>query len=446
MSKEKSLNEFITQAQKVHKNKYDYSKVNYVNAHDKVCIICPEHGEFWQSPNSHLNNRGCPKCGNIKKGSNKKLTTETFIEKAKMIHGNEYDYSMVEYKNSREKVIIICPKHGKFEMRPVYHLGGSKCPYCADETRHSKRCDSIETFVKKAKEKHGNKYIYDDVNYKNNRTKVTIICPKHGAFYMKPNNHLNGQGCPTCGGTKKLDLITFINKANIVHKNKYDYSKSNYVNHETKICIICPEHGEFWQTPHAHLSGQDCPKCAKGGRNYSYTTDEFILKANIIHDNKYDYSKVVYTNCNDKICIICPKHGEFWQKHSSHLFGTGCPLFKESIMERECSKFLKEHNIKYEQQQTFDWLKHKNRLYLDFYLPDYNMAIECQGEQHFKPVGFGKKNKKEIEEKFQTIQLRDKIKQKLCEEHNIKMLYINYNDNIIEKLNENLLCSPLENK
>ena len=131
MRKRMTAEEFIEKAKAVHGDKYDYSKVNYVDAITKVCIICPEHGEFWQTPNMHINDKnGCKLCG-IKNRSNKrKKTTEQFIEKARKIHGNKYDYSKVNYVNSQEKVGIMCPKHGEFWQNPRKHLSGCGCSKC----------------------------------------------------------------------------------------------------------------------------------------------------------------------------------------------------------------------------------------------------------------------------------------------------------------------------
>ena len=177
-------------------------------------------------------------------------------------------------------------------------------------------------FIDKAKKIHGNKYDYSKVVYKNNYTKVCIICPEHGEFWQTPNNHLKGYGCSKCSGNCKKNNNDFITKAKNIHGDKYEYSKINYINSRTKICIICPEHGEFWQTPNSHLSGCGCPECKK---NFHKTKEIFVLLSKQIHGEKYDYSKVEYINNSTKVCIICPEHGEFWQTPNSHLSGNGCP-------------------------------------------------------------------------------------------------------------------------
>ena len=121
----------------------------------------------------------------------------------------------------------------------------------------------------------------------------------------------------------------------------------------------------------------------------------FENRARNIHGDKYDYSKVKYITANDKVCIICPEHGIFWQSPAVHINGKhGCPKCNSSKLENSVRNFLIENNFNFEEQKTFEWLKYKGNQYLDFYLPDYNIAIECQGIQHFKPVDFANKGDK----------------------------------------------------
>ena len=261
MSKKLTTEEFIEKARKIHSDKYDYSKVEYVNSKTKVCIICPEHGEFWQIPNAHLKGQGCSKCAKIKTSDIKRKTTDVFINELKTIFGDEYDYSKVNYINNRVKVCIICPEHGEFEMKPLHLIHKHGCPKCAGRNR------TTDEFIEKARQIHGDKYDYLNTVYNGSHKIIKIICPKHGLFTQTPHLHLRGHGCLKCyeerrGFTLRPTTEEFIEKARKVHGNKYDYNKVEYINTETKVCIICSEHGEFWQTPHDHLQGCGCPKCS----------------------------------------------------------------------------------------------------------------------------------------------------------------------------------------
>ena len=412
--------EFIEKAKKIHGDKYDYSKTEYVNATTKVCIICTEHGEFWTLPNNHLKCE-CPKCARIKQSDSNKMGADEFIRKSKEIHGDKYDYSKVEYMNNRTKVCIICPKHGEFWQTPGVHIdNGSGCPKCAKEKQVSRLTSTTEEFIRRAKDVHGDVYDYSKVEYKGCHTKVCIICPKHGEFWQTPNVHINrGDGCPKCSvykkGTKsKLNTDDFIRRAKEIHGNKYDYSKAEYKGIFEKVCIICPEHGEFWQDTKSHLDGRGCPKC----KGFYRTTDEFIRKAKEVHGDRYDYSKAEYVNTSTPVCIICPKHGEFWQEPASHLSGCGCPNCNESQMEKNTAKFLEENNIEYIRQTRKKDLVWLGRQSLDFYLPKYNIAIECQGRQHFETVAFfgGKKG-------YSYRLKSDLTKYNKCLSNNVKLMY-----------------------
>ena len=276
---------------------------------------------------------------------------------------------------------------------------------------------TTDEFIQEAKTIHGNKYNYSKVNYVNAKTKVCIICPKHGEFWQTPSHHLSGQGCTKCNGKLKYTKENFIKKAKEIHRDKYDYSKIKYVNAHTAICIICPEHGEFWQLPCNHLKGCGCGLCAN---NITHSTEEFIELSKQKHNNKYDYSKVNYINSKTKVCIICPEHGEFWQTPSNHLCGQGCLICCQSELEDAVKKYLDLEKIDYIYQYKIDWIDKPDGHYqsLDFFLPKYNIGIECQGGQHFYPVNhFGGNNE------YKNRKQRDKQKLSICEHNNIRIIY-----------------------
>ena len=439
--KKKTKEEFIKEATEKHGDKYDYSKVHYVNSKTKVCIICPEHGEFWQEASGHLRGQSCPKCS-----GNYIPTTEEWVASARKVHGDKYDYSKVEYVNNHTKVCIICSEHGEFWQTPSAHLQGQGCPKCANETNGGRKRLSISSFIKKAREVHGDKYDYSKVEYDGAHTKVCIICPEHGEFWQTPNERKNGCGCPICGNEAKGERCRsskeeFIKKANEVHGGKYEYSKVEYVNNATKVCIICPKHGNFEQTPNSHLRGCGCPNCSfeNTGDRCRSSLVEFIKKARKLHGDKYNYSNVEYVNSRIKVCIICSEHGEFWQSPNKHLIGSGCPKCNLSHLERSVMNYLDNVGITYDYQKRFKWLGKQS---LDFYLPEYKVGIECQGEQHFFPVDFAGKGVEWACKEFDKLIERDKCKKALCEKHGIKLLYFgdtpNYNTFLGEAVNDDV--------
>ena len=251
MSKKLTTEEFISRAKEIHRDFYNYSDVKYINSKTKVRIICPNHGEFLQLPFDHLYGKRCPKCAN-----KYSPTTEEFIQQAKEIHRNRYDYSETEYLNRNTAVKIICPEHGEFFQTPKTHLKGCGCKLCSGMYKSNK-----EEFVEKSTVVHGSKYDYSQVEYVNNKTKVEIICPKHGSFFQTPSNHLL-YGCPNCKNNSRITPFQeFVGKASKIHNNRYDYVETSYVKTHDKMTILCQKHGPFTQSPHSHLQGNGCPKC-----------------------------------------------------------------------------------------------------------------------------------------------------------------------------------------
>ena len=315
---------FIQKARLTHGDKYDYSKVDYKKAIEKVIIICKKHGEFLQQPSNHLTGNECTKCSILRRIDNSRYTTEIFIDKAKEINGELYDYSKVNYVDSKTKVIIICKEHGEFFQAPNKHLQKHKCPKCMCREKRNN-----EEFIEKAKKIHGDKYDYSKIEYSNSQTKIIIICNNHGEFLQIPNSHIQGMGCIKCANRHNSNTEDFIIKAKEIHKDLYDYSKVEYKKAIEKVIIICKEHGEFEQTPSDHLTSKyGCRICSmsiRGETKMNNCKEQFITNAIKIHGDRYDYSKSIYTGCENKLIIICKEHGEFEQQPNNHLYGKGCP-------------------------------------------------------------------------------------------------------------------------
>ena len=278
-----------------------------------------------------------------------------------------------------------------------------------------------EQFINKAKKVHGNKYDYSKVDYKGCHIKVCIICPEHGEFWQVPSNHLNGSGCRKCSKYgNRYNTEEWIDKVKKIHGDKYDYSKVIYKSSKENVVVICPEHGEFSIRPDNHNHGEGCPICRyiKSSSAIRKNINDVIRDFKKVHGNKYDYSKVEYKNNKEKVCIICQEHGEFWQTPDNHLRGKGCPKCAQSKLESDTREFFTKNGIEFIEQKGFDWLRYKNPMKLDFYLPKYNVAVECQGIQHFKAFKyFGGDDGLE----YNTD--KDIKKANLCSENNIKLLY-----------------------
>lgn len=288
-------------------------------------------------------------------------------------------------------------------------------------------------------EKHGDKYDYSlitDEIYKNSSTKLPIICHnldfdgnEHGIFYQDRKHHLRGHGCPKCAKSGiKYTNESFIKMMKHIHPNLL-FDMCDYKNSHTPIIVGCKKHGYF-NIPPYYLTHYKfgCPKCGNSTKSSQRLSnnDEFIEKANKKYGYKYDYSKVDYYRSNVIVTIICHnkdkngnEHGEFYQTPNTHLMGSGCPKCQMSLLESKIYCVLNENSIKNEYEKKFDWLGNQS---LDFYLPEYNIAIECQGTQHYFPSDFGS-NKKTKEEMFEYVIKCDRKKYELCKEHGIDIIY-----------------------
>lgn len=367
-----STQEFIAEARKVHGDAYDYSASGYSGMSKPLTVICAKHGAFLQTPQRHLSGLRCLSCA----GKARK-TREQFIADARAVHGDKYDYAGTEYKNNSTKLEVTCPEHGPFLVKPNNHTTNqSGCPSCAGMRR-----TTLEDFLTRARAAHGGKYDYSQVQYAGVDAPVTIICPEHGPFQQIAYDHTKGRGCIPCGLTKCADgnrrsLDEFIRRARAFHGDRFDYSRSVYVNSTTPIEITCPEHGSFWQVPQDHITRYGCVACA--GLK-PITQDEFLERARAVHGERYCYSNVVWLGRQQNVQIICPDHGAFEQTPKSHLRGAGChQCARESTSskgERELAQWLQllGLDVRRNDRDTLGGLE------MDIYLPGRQLAIEYNG-------------------------------------------------------------------
>lgn len=479
INKEKA-DAFIKKSKEKFGDRFDYSKVRYINSQTPVTLICKEHGEFSVNMYRHLYSEDglCPLCGNMAakkygRGGAKRLSTDYIIKKCQHFYGNKYDYSKVEYKggSSRtEKIEIICPTHGSF-FKCIDNINKRDCgcPRCVKEKAIEKQklssiVSNANKFIEKSKNKFGDRFDYSEVKYVNCQTPITLICKKHEVkFNVVPNVHLNSKfgGCKECHkkyveSLKKLDKPNkpklteeerkkrkieyqknnFIKKAINKFGDRFDYSEVKYVDYNTLVNIIDKESNNemFSIKPKSFLQSLH-------GRpdKIGMTTEEFIERARKFHGDKYDYSKVNYKTTHEKVCIICPIHGEFWQMAHDHLKvsrgGCGCPKCANMVskLEENVIDRLTKENIKFKKEYTNEKIFGKMRG--DFFIKSYNVMIECQGSQHFEennPLqrSYGGSLSGQIE--------RDYNFNKCCKDANIKLLYYFDKDNAkgIDYLND----------
>lgn len=344
--KRDSIEDFVRKAKKAHGDKYDYSKVEYVNTYVNVTILCPVHGEFHQMPNHHVKGSGCWKCT-----GKSPLNTNTFIKRVKDVHGDRYDYSVTDYINTHSNIDIVCKKHGIFKQRASDHLNGSGCPECGIESRANLARNTTESFIEKAKEVHGNKYDYSKFKYIDCKTKGIIVCSEHGEFLQKPNSHLNGSGCNKCGyeraaSKSRLTVMEFIKKANHIHgEGTYNYSKFNYRGRKVKGVIICDIHGEFELEPDSHFLGTGCPDCAIKGGAYNITkaerekqkwvgvdSDIYLIE---LKSNRDHFLKIG-VSCNSGSRIVNIEKESGCKIVDNYIFKTN--LYNATMVEQTCIK------------------------------------------------------------------------------------------------------------
>jgi len=362
---------------------------------------------------------------------------KSIIEKAKEIHGDTYDYSMInEFHTMKQNEPIICKTHGIFYKDFQHHIYRKQgCPFCAGKGRYT-----TESFVNiVSKLSHCQNYSFEKVNYVNNKTKVIVTCKEHGDFEISPGHLLSGEGCPKCryiksAQGKRRSIEEVIALAREVHGDRYDYSLiTDYKNDRIKYPIICPEHGVFYQVMNNHIKGkQGCPKCGRivTSSKTKFTTDEWIAVAKEVQGDRYDYSKVNYIDGSTKVCIICPKHGEFWQDPSNHIhLKHGCPKCGNIISspEKGIVSFLrtvlpKNDIIKENVKNIID-------KELDIFVPKYNIAIEFNGLYWHSEI-----------RKYTNYHL-DKTKK--CEEKGIKLIHIfedewRYKQEIVKSMLKNM--------
>lgn len=422
MAKKLTLETVIDRCNKLFNGKYDYSHSEFANIRTPFNVVCPVHGTFSITPKRHMNGQGCPICGkeyakNIRKG-NWKGFTDRFHEK----YGDKFIFPNIEseYENEKSKITMFCRRCGsKYTVTGNYILsdrfgGCTACKYFHDYD-----------YISNAN-KTGNEIVHFDGLKDSRRDKVTLICNEHGEYNVSISTILNGKGaCSKCNGHRKL--LT----QDEAYRRLYDkYGDSivpisKYIRSDKPMKFKCENGHVFERDYNTAMFGKlysPCPFCSKTelSKRRTKTLDRFIEDAiRLYGDDAYDFTDSEYISSSDKITIKCNKCGEYFTiEANSFLQGHGCPNHGDkfiSSMEQEIEELLKNNNIEYVSQYKADWLNNKS---LDFYLPTYNIAIECQGKQHFENVEYFGGNYE-----FEKRKKRDNDKLNECTGKNIKLLY-----------------------
>jgi Protein of unknown function (DUF723) len=355
--KKLTTSEFIENAKITHGHLYNYDDVIYNGGEIKVRIKCPKHGIFSQAPKKHISGDGCPDCGRHKTKNSRKLTTKKFVEKAKIIHNNFYNYKNVTYNYSHLPVKIDCPVHGEFQQIARNHLMGQGCPKCKIISIKEKLTHTTDDFIKKAKHVHGNRYDYNRVDYCGEENEIIITCKTHGEFLQTPHNHLAGKGCSECGLIKtlnsiKLTTVEFIKRAKNIHNNYYDYNKTIFENSEINVIITCNIHGDFEQKSHNHLNGQGCPRC-KYNNSISKPALSWLLyleqenNINIIKEYPIPNTRYSADGYCKETNTIYEFYGDYFHGNPNKNFKSTCGFDVKKAYEKTLKRETKIKDLKY---------------------------------------------------------------------------------------------------
>tara|TARA_B100001057_G_scaffold463613_1_gene517771 strand:+ start:14173 stop:15285 length:1113 start_codon:yes stop_codon:yes gene_type:complete len=343
-----------------------------------------------------------------------KRREKEFYDKMKEMYNDSLDFSESKYLGSKKPIKVRCMEHGEYITKPCYLVRGSKgCLACSGKF-------TKDDFIKLAKEQHGDRYLYDKVVFSNTDTPIIVTCREHGDFKVKPYNHYKlGTNCPTCATSEAImDKGKFLEKAKLVHGNKYCYQNLDFRGYTETVKIGCFKHGTFHQKARVHLNGSGCPACYR--ESTKKTLEDFIAEAQQVHGHIYNYDRVEYVNNKTPITVVCKGHGPFKTNPNRHVSQKqGCPRCRESLGERQIAHILEVNGIEFKREYKFDGSLFR----YDFFLPKFEVLIEFHGIQHYEPVErFGGY------EALEETKMRDWDKVKLANSKQIPLVVLNYLD------------------
>ena len=475
-NKKLTKEEYVAKARAKWGDAYDYSESVYVACLSPITIRCIKHNHYFTvQAGNHISTKqrrfsaGCPICAQerltaaralrensimaqikkIRASKPKKTSQEIFIEKAKAQYP-DYDYSKVEYKDRDTSVTLICPKHGVFAIRPRTLLSKEKgkqphgCWECCGMKKPA--LNNSETFKEDVLALYGDKYVFHCEDYKCKTSQIRVECKLHGEHKISADAILHGSACIYCNG--RLYPKDWIKNAKAVHGDKYIYDESKPPRIKSdRIRYKCPIHG--WQETrydcHVDLKC-GCPVCA----GYPNKLSAEQRKANWVkrckkkYNDRFDYSQFVYVNNDTKGLVTCKEHHYSYMIDPwMHLRGAGgCPFCTGSEGEVHIRTWLENHHINFVPQYSIPnenlFCKRKH-LMVDFYLPDYRMFIEMNGEQHYKNIAYFHQDSWTFEDQ----QIRDESLRQYSKRHNVRLLVIKYDE--IKKIPKILSAALIKN-
>lgn len=403
-----------------------------IDSESKVLCTCNIHNTSKYVNIRHFlggDTSGCKECANEKKRLNGK---QKYIKKFKEMWGDGYTFDKLNYISWKESGVITCKEHGDFELKEIrYAFEHIPCPECHEKHMREQRNNG---YLTRLKERYGDKYIWLTTDFGDYYADyVNFICPIHGIVKQTLSTLLSvvdcdNFACPKCKKERTNEKLSYtleeaLNKAkNLEWCKNYDFSTiKEWKGVKEYYTFRCKKHNEYFEQTfdvifNAKYNG--CPSCKKERREENfvpfYTSLSFAEKSKGVHGDFYGYDKVDYVKYNRKVCITCPIHGDFWQTPNDHLRGTGCPKCKKSVLETKVRVLLEENNIEYILEKSVRDLTNEmvgdKPQRVDFYLPKYNLCIECQGEQHFLPVPFGNMTEDKAKKQFEKSIIMDEFK------------------------------------
>ena len=426
MSKKKTHEEYVEEL-KV-KNPTVEVVDQYTGANNPILHHCLIHGICWYTTRSRaLMGSGCPQCKKVKLSQQTSKSHEQYVKDVSLINP---DIVVVgKYVNAKTKIAHYCKKHNIcWDAYPESILHCCGCKECCREKIRNKSRKVHTQYVDEVSKVNPNIEVLGV--YVNSKTPILHRCKEHEVVWSTiPNNILNRYGCPMCGGNIKKTHDQYVNEVSTI--NQSIEVIGTYINAKTPIAHRCKIDGHIWySSPYVMLRGSGCPKCA---RNAKKTHIDYVQELKSVNPNIRVLEE--YCGANTKILHKCDIDGyEWFATPANILFGCGCPKCQSSKGEKQIAQWLQTKNITYIQQKIFANCKDKNGLPFDFYIPEYNLCIEYDGEQHFKPIDFSGKGEEWAFNKFSITQAHDNIKNQYCKDNNIRLLRIPYFKNIESEL------------